>query len=81
MVLLPEALREIGNLRALVFGMVLFLSILFLPRGLFSEVRALALFRRDMPSSPRGGDPRHERAVAASQRTGEAFQACAPSTT
>jgi branched-chain amino acid transport system permease protein len=52
MVLLPEALREIGNLRALVFGMVLFLSILFLPRGLFSEVRALALFRRDMPSSP-----------------------------
>jgi branched-chain amino acid transport system permease protein len=52
MVLLPEALREIGNLRALVFGAVLFLSILFLPRGLFSEVRALALFRRDMPASP-----------------------------
>ena len=52
MVLLPEALREIGNLRAFVFGMVLFLSILFLPRGLFSEVRALALFRRDMPRSP-----------------------------
>jgi branched-chain amino acid transport system permease protein len=52
MVLLPEALREIGNLRALVFGGVLFLSILFLPRGLFSEVRALALFRRDMPGSP-----------------------------
>ncbi|MDQ6639306.1 MAG: branched-chain amino acid ABC transporter permease [Pseudomonadota bacterium] len=52
MVLLPEALREIGNLRALVFGIVLFLSILFLPRGLFSEVRALALFRRDMPNSP-----------------------------
>ena len=52
MVLLPEALREIGNLRALVFGVVLFLSILLLPRGLFSEVRALALFRRDMPASP-----------------------------
>jgi branched-chain amino acid transport system permease protein len=52
MVLLPEALREIGNLRALVFGALLFLSILFLPRGLFSEVRALALFRRDMPRSP-----------------------------
>jgi branched-chain amino acid transport system permease protein len=52
MVLLPEALREIGNLRALVFGVVLFVSILFLPRGLFSEVRALALFRRDMPKSP-----------------------------
>jgi branched-chain amino acid transport system permease protein len=52
MVLLPEALREIGNLRALAFGIVLFLSILLLPRGLFSEVRALALFRRDMPNSP-----------------------------
>ena len=52
MVLLPEALRGIGNLRALMFGAVLFLSILFLPRGLFSEVRGLALFRRDMPDSP-----------------------------
>lgn len=45
-VLVPELLREVGHLRALVFGLVLFLSILFLPRGLFSEVRALALFRR-----------------------------------
>ena len=52
MVLLPEALREAGNLRAFAFGLVLFLSILYLPRGLFSEVRALALFRRDMPHSP-----------------------------
>jgi branched-chain amino acid transport system permease protein len=52
MVLLPEALREAGNLRAFAFGLVLFLSILYLPRGLFSEVRALALFRRDMPGSP-----------------------------
>ena len=52
MVLLPEALREVGNLRAFAFGLVLFLSILYLPRGLFSEVRALALFRRDMAGSP-----------------------------
>jgi branched-chain amino acid transport system permease protein len=52
MVLLPETLREIGNLRAFVFGLLLFLSILFLPRGLFSEVRSLALFRRDMPRNP-----------------------------
>lgn len=60
MVLLPEALREIGNLRAFAFGLLLFFSILFLPRGLFSEVRALALFRRDMPRSPwsRRGPPR-----------------------
>ncbi|MFT3778656.1 MAG: branched-chain amino acid ABC transporter permease [Ottowia sp.] len=52
MVLVPEFLREIGNLRALVFGLVLFFSILFLPRGLFSEVRALAVFRRTMKGSP-----------------------------
>jgi len=47
-VLKPELLREVGHLRALVFGLVLFLSILFLPRGLFSEGRALARFRRTM---------------------------------
>lgn len=51
MVLLPEALREAGNLRAFAFGLVLFLSILYLPRGLISEVRALALFRHDMAGS------------------------------
>lgn len=49
-VLVPELLREIGHLRALVFGLVLFLCIRFLPRGLYSEVRALALFRRAMRS-------------------------------
>lgn len=49
-VLVPEMLREMGHLRALVFGILLFLSILFLPRGLFSEVRALALFRRAVRS-------------------------------
>lgn len=51
-VLVPELLREVGHLRALVFGLVLFMSIRFLPRGLFSEVRALALFRRAMSGSP-----------------------------
>ena len=52
MVLLPEALRAVGSLRAFAFGLVLFASILFLPRGLFSEVRALALMRRDRPRDP-----------------------------
>ncbi len=45
-VLLPEALREAGNLRTLVFGLVLFLSILFLPRGLARESGSLARMRR-----------------------------------
>lgn len=60
MVLVPEALRDVGQLRAFVFGLILFFSILFLPRGVISEVRALAWFRRVMPSSPwgrRGGSP------------------------
>lgn len=52
MVLVPEVLRDLGHLRALVFGFILFFSILFLRRGLVSEVRALALFRRAMPRSP-----------------------------
>jgi branched-chain amino acid transport system permease protein len=49
MVLVPELLRDIGHLRALVFGFILFFSILFLRRGLLSEVRALAWFRRAAP--------------------------------
>lgn len=50
MVLVPEILRDIGHLRALVFGFILFFSILFLRRGLLSEVRALGWFRRAAPA-------------------------------
>ncbi len=52
MVVLPELLRDIGNLRLLVFGVMLFFSILFLRRGLLSEVWALAWFRRAAANSP-----------------------------
>lgn len=52
MVGIPEALREVGHLRGLAFGLILFFSILLLPRGLFSEVKALALFRASMRKSP-----------------------------
>jgi branched-chain amino acid transport system permease protein len=45
-VLVPEFLRNFGDLRAIVFGVILFLCILFLPRGLLSEVRSLAWVRR-----------------------------------
>ena len=44
-VLLPEALRGFGDLRAFVFGIILFLAILFLPRGLISEVTSLSWAR------------------------------------
>jgi branched-chain amino acid transport system permease protein len=47
-VLAPEALRGTGQLRALIFGVILFLAILLLPRGLVSEVASLAWFRRAM---------------------------------
>ncbi|MBI3370803.1 MAG: branched-chain amino acid ABC transporter permease [Betaproteobacteria bacterium] len=47
-VLVPELLRPLGNLRAFGFGMILFLSILFLPRGLWSEVSSLAFVRRHL---------------------------------
>jgi branched-chain amino acid transport system permease protein len=43
---LPEVLRPIGDYRMIVVGSVMFLSILFLPRGIFGEVSALDLIRR-----------------------------------
>lgn len=46
LLLLPEALRAIGEVRILMVGLVMFLCILFLPKGLFGEVSALALARR-----------------------------------
>lgn len=59
-ILVPEALREFGQLRAFAFGLILFAVILFLPRGLLSEVWALGWARRNFPGSPwsrRGGAP------------------------
>jgi branched-chain amino acid transport system permease protein len=50
-VLVPEALRGAGQLRAFVFGIVLFAAILRMPRGLVSEVRALAWMRRALPGT------------------------------
>jgi branched-chain amino acid transport system permease protein len=54
LVLVPEAVRGLGDLRALAFGCVLFLSILLLPRGLFGEVSALRLIRKQLGAA-RGG--------------------------
>ena len=69
MVLLPEMLREIGHLRAIVFGLILFFSILFLPRGVFSEVRALVSSAASMPTAPgRGGEGGRERASCSRSR-------------
>lgn len=45
LVLLPEALRGFGDLRNIIVGVVMFLSIVFLPKGLCGEVSALSLAR------------------------------------
>ncbi|WP_346896573.1 branched-chain amino acid ABC transporter permease [uncultured Roseibium sp.] len=48
LILLPEALRPVGDIRNIVVGIVLFCSILFLPKGLFGEVPALNFVRRQL---------------------------------
>lgn len=48
LILLPEALRGVGDVRNIVVGSVMFFSILFLPRGLFGEVSALNFVRRQL---------------------------------
>lgn len=45
---LPELLRDLGSYRMIAVGLVLFLSILFLPRGLVGEVSAIDLVRRQL---------------------------------
>lgn len=44
--LLPEVLRGIGDFRMIVVGVVMFVCILLLPKGLFGEISALGLVRR-----------------------------------
>ena len=43
---LPEVLRPIGDYRMIVVGAVMFLSILFLPRGVLGETSVLVVMRR-----------------------------------
>jgi branched-chain amino acid transport system permease protein len=45
---LPELLRDLGSYRMIAVGVVLFVSILFLPKGLVGEVSAIALIRRQI---------------------------------
>lgn len=46
LILLPEGLRGLGDFRNIMVGLVMFLSILLLPKGLFGEVSALDFARR-----------------------------------
>jgi branched-chain amino acid transport system permease protein len=55
MILLPEILRDIGDVRMVVVGSVMFICILVLPRGLFGEISALELMRRQFGQAWPGG--------------------------
>jgi branched-chain amino acid transport system permease protein len=48
---LPEVLRPVGDYRMIVVGLVMFLSILFLPRGLLGETSVLSVLRRQFGSA------------------------------
>lgn len=49
---LPELLRDLGSYRMIAVGLVLFASILFLPKGLVGEVSAIDLIRRQIRRDP-----------------------------
>lgn len=51
LILLPEALRPVGDVRNLLVGCVLFGVILFLPKGLIGEQSALAFARRQLDAA------------------------------
>lgn len=46
--LLPEAARGLGDFRQMVYGGVMFLSILLLPKGILGEVAVIDYFRRQL---------------------------------
>jgi len=51
LLVLPEVLRPVGDYRMIVVGLVMFLSILFLPRGLLGETSVLSMLRRQFGSA------------------------------
>ncbi|MBP2290965.1 branched-chain amino acid ABC transporter permease [Azospirillum rugosum] len=58
LIVLPEALRPVGDVRMIVVGCVMFFSILLLPKGLFGEVSALNLVRSSFGGGWKAGTAR-----------------------
>ena len=56
LILLPEVARDIGDWRQMVVGLVMFCSILFLPKGIFGEVSAIDFVRRQLGAAWPGTD-------------------------
>ncbi len=48
LILLPEVTRELGDFRNVAVGLVMFLSILLLPKGLLGEVSAVDIARKQL---------------------------------
>ncbi|SNY92879.1 branched-chain amino acid transport system permease protein [Cohaesibacter sp. ES.047] len=48
LILLPEVLRSVGDIRNIIVGVMMFGAILFLPKGLFGEINALNFVRRQL---------------------------------
>ncbi|MGA1858632.1 branched-chain amino acid ABC transporter permease [Azospirillum sp. 11R-A] len=57
LILLPEGLRGLGDFRNIMVGLVMFLSILLLPKGLLGEVSALRLVRQQLGAAWRTTGP------------------------
>lgn len=55
LIILPEALRGFGDFRTIAIGLLMFVSILLLPKGLLGEASALDLLRRHLGEAWRGG--------------------------
>jgi branched-chain amino acid transport system permease protein len=58
LIILPEAARGLGDYRMFAVGMVMFLSILLLPKGLFGEISAVSLVRKHLGTAWRSGGQR-----------------------
>lgn len=56
LILLPEFARDIGDWRQMAVGLVMFCSILFLPKGIVGEVSAIDFVRRQLGASWPGND-------------------------
>ena len=56
LILLPEVARDIGDWRQMAVGLVMFLSILFLPKGILGEISAVDFVRRNLGAAWPGSD-------------------------
>ncbi len=54
LILLPELGRSAGHFRMVAVGLVLFRSLVLMPRGLLSEARTLRFLRGHSPRQPQG---------------------------